>query len=473
MKKRHLIGAFLMLLASTLVSTSAFAQSANFTGDYIEIDAKTSDGKLGLKVHYDLNVRGCYGHTIQIGLVITTEDGKYLVDSQGNKGLGFTTQEIHYDNANLSDRSFTVPYSKIKLSPGKNTYYYQLYVVDKITGDYLGESDLSAFDLTGPSNSNNNSGSSNKNNNAPQRSASFSDLRVTPGTNINGDLVFYYDVTLKQCNSRKVKIQLTFKDSSGNYLYGKNNKKLIWTKTIDVKSNNIKYTDQSFTITISQLNAPSGGKSYYYQFAAYDDKTGDFLGQSEKKEQYLGNSVAFSNERVTFDEYDNGKPVISYYAHLNFLLPEMHDMKLVCALETDKNGKRHHYPDGREMIQEYNWKNTNKWTTGYIDVVMGFDHDEINPLPGKNTYWIRIYVYDLVTGKLINQSKAFAFEAEDEGATKSSSSSRSTQKSSSSSSSSSSSGHRMSSQMSSSIDTPSPAQSSSSNKKTFKVNRSN
>lgn len=429
MKKLHLIGAFLLLLAGSLVSNSAFAQSVNFTGHYIEIDARTSDGKSGLRVHYDLNVRGCYGHTIQIGLVIATEDGKYLVDSQGNKGLGFTTQEIHYDNANLSDRSFTVPYSKIKLSPGKNTYYYQLYVFDKVTGDYLGESDFSAFELTGPSSSNN-SGSSNKNNTntAPKRSASFSDLRVTPGTNINGDLVFYYDVALKQCSGRKVKIQLTFKDSSGNYLYGKNNKKLIWTKTIDVKSDNIKYTDQSFTITISQLNAPSDGKGYYYQFAAFDDKTGDCLGQSEKKEQYLGNSVAFSNERVTFDEYDNGKPVINYYAHLSFLLPEMHDMKLVCALETNKNGKRHHYPDGREMVQEYDWKNTNKWTTGYIDVVMGFDQDEINPLPGKNTYWIRIYVYDLVTGKLINQSKAFAFEAEDEGATKASSSSSSSNK---------------------------------------------
>ena len=416
MKRNNILLCLICLVAMISFSHVALGQSVTFTTTYIETNAKTSDGKSALKIYYDAKVKGCYGHTIKIGLAITSGNGTYLVDSQENKGVGFTTQEIHYDVSNLNDRSITVPYTKFKIYSGKNTYYYQLYAVDKITGDYLGESDLYSFEMVGKSNSNNNS--SNKNTTTSKRSASFSDLRVTPGTNINGDLVFYYDVTLKQCNSRKVKIQLTFKDSSGNYLYGKNNKKLIWTKTIDVKSNNIKYTDQSFTITISQLNAPSGGKSYYYQFAAYDDKTGDFLGQSEKKEQYLGNSVAFSNERVTFDEYDNGKPVISYYAHLNFLLPEMHDMKLVCALETDKNGKRHHYPDGREMIQEYNWKNTNKWTTGYIDVVMGFDHDEINPLPGKNTYWIHVYVYDANTGDLLAKSKAFAFQAEDEGKTR-------------------------------------------------------
>lgn len=434
--RRILVSMFVLL--ATVTSSFVFGQTVNFTGYYIEYDAKTSDGKPAVKIHYDANVRGCYGHTISIGLVFTTEDGKYLTDSNGNKSMGLTTQEIHYDNSSLNDRSFTVPISKLKLYPGKNTYYYQLYAIDKITGDYLGESDFTDFELTGKTNSSSSNSSNNKSNTTSKRSASFSDLRVTPGSNINGDLVFYYDVALKQCSNRKVKIQLTFKDSSGNYLYGKNNKKLIWTKTIDVKSDNIQYTDQSFTITISQLNVPSNGRNYYYQFAAYDDKTGDFLGQSDKKELPLGNSVAFSNERVTFDEYEDGKPVINYYAHMTFLLPEQHDMKLVCALETNKNGKRHHYPDGREMVSEYHWENSDKWTTGYINVLMGFDQDEINPLPGKNTYWIRIYAYDYVTGKLINQSKAFAFEAEDEGSssttTKSASSSSSTSSSKASSS---------------------------------------
>ena len=416
MKRNNIILCLICLVAMISFSHVALGQSVTFTKTRIETNAKTSDGKSALKIHYDAKVKGCYGHTIKIGLTITTGNGTYIVDSEEKKGVGFTTQEIHYDNSNLNDRSITVPYSKFKVNSGKNTYYYQLYAVDKVTGDYLGESDLIGFDMVGKSNSSNNS--SNKNTTTSKRSASFSDLRVTGSRNNEGGFTFYYDVTLKQCSGRKVKVQLTFKDSKGNYLYGKNNKKLIWSQTFDVKSDNIKYTDQSFTLTINQLNIPSDGKNFCYQFAAYDDKTGDLLGKSENKEKHLGNALVISDERLTLDEYEDGKPVITYYFHLDYLLPEAHDLKLVCALETNQNGKRHHRADGREMIQEYVWKNKEKSVYGGLDGHMGFDHDEINPLPGKNTYWIHIYVYDANTGDLLAKSKAFAFQAEDEGKTR-------------------------------------------------------
>ncbi len=431
-KNLHRIVAFLFILLATLIPAVIQGQSITFPNHHIEYDAKTSDGKPALKVYYDANVRGCYGHTITIGLVITTEDGKYLTDSNGNKSFGLTSQEIHYDNSNLNDRSFTVPYSKLKLYSGRNTYYYQLYAIDKITGDYLGESDFTDFELTGntSANSSSNSNSSSNKNTSSKRTASFSDLRLNGGYNKDGKdaWLFYYDVSLKQCSGRKVKVQLTFKDGNGNYIYGKNDKKLIWSQTFDVKSDNIKYTDQSFALTPSQMNQPSGGKDYYYQFAAYDDKTGDLLGQSEKIKQYFGNSVTFSKQRLALDEYDDGKPVIKYYFSVRYYLPEGHDLKLVCALETDLFGKRHHYPDGRDMIKETIWKNDDKSVSGYLNVSMGFDQDEINPLPGKNRYWIRVYVYDANTGKNLGDSGAFAFDAEDEGATKASSSSGSTQK---------------------------------------------
>ena len=409
---RRILASLFVLLA-TVTSSFVFGQTVTFTGHHIEYDVKTSDGKPAVKVHYDANVKGCYGHTISIGVVFTTEDGKYLTDSNGNKTLGHSIQEIHYDNSNLNDRSFTVPISNLKLYSGRNTYYYQLYAIDKITGDYLGESDFTDFELTGKTNSNS---SSNKTT-SPKRSASFSDLRFKGGYNKEGKdaWIFYYDVSLKGCSGRKVKVQLTFKDANGNYLYGKNDKKLIWSQTFDVKSDNIKYTDQSFALTPSQLNSPSNGQDYYYQFTAYDDKTGDLLGQSEKTKQYFGDAVKFSQQKLTLDEYDNGKPVIKYFCHIQYYLPDGHDLKLVCALETDQMGHRHHYPDGREMIQTSVWKNEDKTVSGYLNVTMGFDHDEINPLPGKNRYWIRIYVYDANTGKNLGESGAFAFDAEDEG----------------------------------------------------------
>ena len=418
MKRNNFVLCLVCLVAMISFSHVALGQSVTFTRTYIETNAKTSDGKSALKIHYDAKVKGCYGHTIKIGLTITTGNGTYIVDSEEKKGVGFNTHEIHYDNSNLNDRSITVPYSKFKVNSGKNTYYYQLYAVDKVTGDYLGQSDLIGFDMVGKSNSSNNS--SNKNTTTSKRSASFSDLRFKGGSNKEGKdaWIFYYDVSLKGCSGRKVKVQLTFKDANGNYLYGKNDKKLIWSQTFDVKSDNIKYTDQSFALTPSQLNSPSNGQDYYYQFFAYDDKTGDFLGQSDKTKQYFGDAVKFSQQKLTLDEDDDGKPVIKYYCHIYYYLPEGHDLKLVCALETDQFGHRHHYPDGREMIVESVWKNKEKTVSGYLNVSMGFDHDEINPLPGKNRYWIRIYVYDANTGKNLGESGAFAFDAEDEGKTR-------------------------------------------------------
>lgn len=429
-----LIGLFALISASNL----AFGQYATVTSSWIDTNGKASNGEKALVLHYNLNVVGCYGHTITVSTDFQNEEGVYLFNKNNNKLTASAIHEIHYDNSNINDQKLVIPYSKFIVPSGRNTYYYQIIVTDKVTGGYLGSSDQTDFDMTGASSSGNSGNSNKTNNNSTQktnsgRTASFSDLRFTGGYNDNGKdaFIFYYDVTTKGCSGRKVKVQLTFKDANGNYLYDKNNKKLIWSQTFDVKSANIKYTDQSLTVAVSQLNIPSDGKSYYYQFAAYDDKTGDFLGQSEKKELFLGNTVVFKNQRLTLNEFDNGKPVINYYFHLDCLLPEAHDLKLVCAVETDKNGHRHHFADGREMIQEYVWKNTKKWISGNIDGVMGFDHDEINPLPGKNTYWIRIYVYDNVTGKFLAESGALTFDAEDASAKNKTSNSNATQKASS------------------------------------------
>jgi hypothetical protein len=286
-----------------------------------------------------------------------------------------------------------------------------------VTGAFLGSSDFSDFELTGSSGSSNSnsSNSSKTQKTSSSRSASFSDLRFIGGKNNKGEdaFLFYYDVNLKGCNNRKVKVQLSFKDSSGNYLYGKDNKKLIWSQSYDVKSDNIKFTDKSFALTFKQLNTPSAGKNYYYQFAAYDEKTGDLLGQSQRIEQYIGNAVVFKDQRLNLNDVEDGVSAVTYSFHLDFILPEAHDLKLVCALETDKHGRRHHFADGREMIKEHYWKNDKKWVSGYLNVCMGFDYDEINPLPGKHTYYMHIYVYDGNTGKYITESSALSFDAED------------------------------------------------------------
>ena len=420
MKRSRFILCLMCFFALISASNNAMGQYATVTSSWIETNGKASNGEKALVVHYSLNVVGCYGHTITASVDFQNEEGVFLFNKNHNKLTASNNHEIHYDDSNINDRTFVIPFSKFNIPSGRNTFYYQISVNDKVTGAYLGSSDFSDFELTGTSssgtsNKSNTSNSSNTQKTSSGRSASFADLRFIADKNSKGEdaLHFYYDVSLKGCNKRKVKIQLSFKDSNGNYMYGKDNKKMIWSQTFDVKSDNVKFTDQSFALTFSQLNAHSDGKNYNYQFAAYDEKTGELLGQSQNTEIRLGNSVVFKDQRLNLNDVENGIPAVTYSFHLDFILPEAHDLKLVCAVETDKHGRRHHFADGKEMIKEHYWKNDTKWKYGYLNVRMGFDHDEINPLPGKHTYYMRIYVYDGNTGKFIAESGALTFDAED------------------------------------------------------------
>ena len=418
MKRNRFILCLMCFFALISASNNAMGQYANVTSSWIDKNGKSSNGEKALVIHYSLNVVGCYGHTITASVDLQNEEGVFLFNKNHNKLTASNNHEIHYDDSNVNDRTLVIPYSKFNIPSGRNTYYYQIIVNDKVTGAFLGSSDFSDFELTGSSGSSNSnsSNSSKTQKTSSSRSASFSDLRFIGGKNNKGEdaFLFYYDVNLKGCNNRKVKVQLSFKDSSGNYLYGKDNKKLIWSQSYDVKSDNIKFTDKSFALTFKQLNTPSAGKNYYYQFAKKKKKTGDLLGQSQRIEQYIGNAVVFKDQRLNLNDVEDWVSAVTYSFHLDFILPEAHDLKLVCALETDKHGRRHHFADGREMIKEHYWKNDKKWVSGYLNVCMGFDYDEINPLPGKHTYYMHIYVYDGNTGKYITESSALSFDAEDE-----------------------------------------------------------
>jgi len=418
MKRNNYILCLVCLVAMVCFSRVAIGQTVTFSNTHIETNAKTSDGKSALKVHYDANVKGCYGHTIKIGLSITAGNGTHIVDSEENKGVGFTTQEIHYDNSNLSDRSIIVPYSKFKVYSGTNTYYYQLFAVDKVTGDYLGESYLTAFDMVGKSNSNSNSNSGNKTNKSTQ-SASFSDLRVSKTTNNKGEeaVKYFFDITLEGCRGRIVNVNLNFVDGNGNYLYGKDGKKLYWTKTFNkIDSDKVKYTDQTFLIALNALQDPYG-QSYYYQLTAHDKTSGNQLGKSEKKSLYWGEVAVVSGERMVTENSKDGSQ-LSYvlYYRLTYSLPKASNLRFVYGICDDPHcSKPHKDKNGNAVVQEYIWKNEEKRTCSYLDIKMGFDHDEINAQPGTHVYYLSITVLDERTGKILCQTGPWKFYANGDG----------------------------------------------------------
>lgn len=73
-------------------------------------------------------------------------------------------------------------------------------------------------------------------------------------------------------------------------------------------------------------------------------------------------------------------------------------------------GTYHHYANGAEMIyagQQYkcNYVGVNQISNAWL----AFYNDALNPLPGKNTYYARIYVKDVTTNQIIGQSNYLTF----------------------------------------------------------------
>lgn len=413
-KFHKFLGIALFILVSW-IPQAVFGQSATFTYHWIDINGKTSNGEKALVIHYDLNVQGYYGHSVSVTLELKDEVGDFLLNKDKKKLKASTTHDVHYDNSTFDDRTMAIPYSKFNVPSGKNTYYYRLTCADKVTGSAIGRSDFTKFEMTGASSS----GNSGKKNTTPKQSVTFSDLRSNKTTTDKGAdaIKYFFDVTLTGCRGRTVNVNLNFTDANGNYLYDKEGKKLYWTKTYsNITSDNIKYTDQSFTIALNKLKNPYGQK-YYFNYTAHDKTSGNLLGSSEKQSQYWGPEAACHNAIFMTEKSDDGKQLVyNLHYQLYYSLPEASDLIFAHAIYEDSDYLVYHRDkNGKELIQQTTWKNTDKQTLGYLNVVSGFEHDEINAPNGIRDFYLRIMVFDAKTKNLLAESGPWLFYASGDG----------------------------------------------------------
>ena len=121
-------------------------------------------------------------------------------------------------------------------------------------------------------------------------------------------------------------------------------------------------------------------------------------------------NVNFANMRLTWDQIDsnNGRTMLQLHYTLTVTGLQGHTLVPVMTVEIPQ-GTFHHFADGSEMKVEggqliCSYPSTtfnNQWQAVYIDA--------LNPLPGKRTYYARIYLVDMTLGRQIAQSNYFSF----------------------------------------------------------------
>lgn len=129
-----------------------------------------------------------------------------------------------------------------------------------------------------------------------------------------------------------------------------------------------------------------------------------------KSQQQTTASVNFSNLRLTYDQVDanNGRKMLQVHYNLTATGMQGHTLIPVLAIEIPQ-GTWHKFADGKEMKAEGNHLICNYQTTIFNGQWQAIYIDALNPLPGKRTYYARIYLVDMTLGKQIAASNYLTF----------------------------------------------------------------
>ncbi|MBP3849359.1 MAG: leucine-rich repeat protein [Prevotella sp.] len=140
---------------------------------------------------------------------------------------------------------------------------------------------------------------------------------------------------------------------------------------------------------------------------AFEDAGKEML-QSAKSQQTA--SVKFSNLRLTYDQIDakNGRKMLQVHYTLRVDGLQGHTLVPVLAIEIPQ-GTFHKFADGNDMKAEGNQLTCNYQSTTFNGQWQAIYIDALNPLPGKRTYYARIYLVDLTLRKQIAASEYLTF----------------------------------------------------------------
>lgn len=132
--------------------------------------------------------------------------------------------------------------------------------------------------------------------------------------------------------------------------------------------------------------------------------------QRQMQQRQVQPSVYFSNMRLTYDQKDpsNGRTMLQVHYTLTVNGLQGHQLVPVLAIEIPQ-GTYHKFADGNNMISEGNQLTCTYPSTVFNGQWQAIYVDALNPLPGKNNYYARIYLVDMTLQRQIAQSDYLAF----------------------------------------------------------------
>lgn len=132
--------------------------------------------------------------------------------------------------------------------------------------------------------------------------------------------------------------------------------------------------------------------------------------QRQVQQRQVQPSVYFSNMRLTYDQKDqsNGRTMLQVHYTLTVNGLQGHQLVPVLAIEIPQ-GTYHKFADGNNMISEGNQLTCTYPSTVFNGQWQAIYVDALNPLPGKNNYYARIYLVDMTLQRQIAQSDYLTF----------------------------------------------------------------
>ena len=132
--------------------------------------------------------------------------------------------------------------------------------------------------------------------------------------------------------------------------------------------------------------------------------------QRQVQQRQMQPSVQFSNMRLTYDQKDpsNGRTMLQIHYTLTVNGLQGHKLVPVLAIEIPQ-GTFHKFANGNDMKHEGNQLTCTYQSTVFKGQWQAIYVDALNPLPGKNNYYARIYLVDMTLQRQIAQSDYLPF----------------------------------------------------------------
>lgn len=402
-------------------------QSIIFSDCSIEMNAKDDKGNERLVYHFSAEVSGMKEHGIQMILSVESPKGTpyTYVDEEGDEIIVREKKDFknknQTDSFSLKNKIVGIQYSKLHLKDGENTFYVRLTAYDENTHAEIGSSPYMAVTITGKGNS--------------EPSATFSQCSLEHN-------VMYNDRKMLKCNyianvqgvkGHDIQFVMTIESPKGTFHYGNDGKVLeSKSKTLTASYDNSKF-DRWQGFYNDNLNPLPGKNTYYVRITAKDLTTGKTLGESDyltytqtgssnsknnssnnnssknksnnnssKNQSSSGPSVTFSKCNLEHNVINNNRKMLKCNYTANVIGVKGHDVQFTMTIECPKGtllyGKNGNALESKTKALDATYDNSK------FDSWLGIYNDNLNPLPGKNTYYVRVTVKDLTTGKTLGKS---------------------------------------------------------------------